>query len=235
MKHAFTLVELIIIVIIIGIIAVTASTSFYKDRLTPATNQLLEHIRYTQQLALNQDMFIPSPYFSIYSDTTQALKDSKQWFKKWWRIQFHNNGSYSVYSDHPTKGSSNQYDSDVDDNDLVAKDPLTGLYLFGNLSGSSIYEGDERLGLVDMQKVYGVTVSINSACTGAHILFDHMGRPHCKKSAKGVNVDSLNPYDRIVRDFIAITLTKEDGSSSKTICVTPISGYAYITEKNGCP
>ena len=83
MKRAFTLIELIIIIIIVGIIAVTASNSFKKDTLVPATNQVLDHVRYTQQLALNQDMFIPSPDFSTYSDANRKAKDSRLWFKKW--------------------------------------------------------------------------------------------------------------------------------------------------------
>jgi type II secretory pathway pseudopilin PulG len=163
MKHAFTLIELIIIIILIGILAITVSPLFRRDTLIPATNQVLDHIRYTQQLALNQDMFVPSADFSIYpidNPDNQRKKDAKQWFKKWWRIQFHNNNSYSVYSDHPTTGAVDNYDGQARNDDFVARDPFSGLFLFGDIAGNSVYSDDQRQMLVDLQDEYGVTVNV---------------------------------------------------------------------------
>ena len=155
MKHAFTLIELIIIVILIGILAVSVSPVFRRDTLIPATNQVLDHIRYTQQLALNQDMFVPSADFSSYPrsfpNDYQRKKDAQQWFKKWWRIQFHDNNSYSVYSDHPSNSESNYYDLKPDRYDRVARDPLSGLYIVGDLGSTTAYYDNERLKLVDLE------------------------------------------------------------------------------------
>jgi len=234
MKLAFTLVELIIIIILVGILAIAVSPFFQRDTLIPATNQVVDHIRYTQQLALNQDMFVPSAAFSAYpvnDPDYQRIKDAKYWFKKWWQIQFHTNHSYSVYSDHPTNGDSDNYDAQADDDDSVARDPFSRLFLFGKKGGNSVYSDTQRQQLVDLQDEYGVTVSV-SGCNSRHILFDHLGRPHC---SKGENDGSLNPYDemRLSEEFISVIL--EGKEENRTICITPITGYAYITQNPICP
>ena len=78
MKKAFTLVELIFVIIIASILAYFAANKFEKDTLTPASYQLLDHIKYTQSLALDQDMFVSSPYFATYtqSDAQKEMRKS---------------------------------------------------------------------------------------------------------------------------------------------------------------
>ena len=231
MKRAFTLIELIIIIIIVGIIAVTASNSFKKDTLIPATNQVLDHIRYTQQLALNQDMFIPSPDFSTYSDADRKAKDSRLWFKKWWQFQIHEgDDDYTIYSDAPTNGGNNEYDMKADDGaDRIAIDPMTRELL----AGQSANVPENFLRIANLKKEYGVEISMSGCGNSKHILFDQLGRPHCSKSK---NDGSNYPYGKIKKSGnpIIITLTLEDGSDSSTICVTPVTGYTYISENNGC-
>ena len=235
MKYAFTLVELIIVLIIVAILAISVSPLFKRDTLIPATNQVLDHIRYTQQLALNQDMFIPSSDFSIFQNSAQKTKDSSQWFKKWWQIQFHKNHSYTVYSDHPTGSTNNyEYDADADNSDEVARDPQTGLYIYKKGSSSSDYTDFERLTLVDLAEQYDVNVSMQGCGNSRHILFDGLGRPHCSKSPNGLGDPSLYPYTNIRRaNYITVTLT--NGNDRSLICITPITGYAYISQNQQCP
>jgi len=236
MKRAFTLIELIIIIIIVGIIAVTASTSFKKDTLVPATNQVLDHIRYTQQLAMNQDMFVPAPYFSSYTHSTQKKKDSKQWFKKWWQIQFHKDNSYTIYSDYPSTYDNFYFDGIAtysQNGDTIAKDPLVGKYIAGS---STHVPAEQVIKMVDLAKEYGVNIIMsNDECSSNRIMFDQSGRPHCAKNGSGSNNESIYPYDRIAKNYIKVVLTVKDRDDSSTICVTPITGYAYISENNGCP
>ena len=232
MKHAFTLIELIIIIILIGILSLTVSPFFQRDTLIPATNQVLDHIRYTQQLALNQDMFVPYADFSAYPPGIQHTKDARQWFKKWWRIQFHGNSSYSIYSDHPTTTIGNfSFGAQADVNDLVARDPETGLFLFGNLVNG--FPDSQRNVLLDLQDEYGVTVNVQGCLNNSsQILFDNLGRPHCSKGDPDL---SLNPYDHmtLTGQFISVVLT--DGNDIQTICITPLTGYTYITQNPVCP
>lgn len=229
MKHAFTLIELIIVIIIIGILSFSVSSLFKKDTLVPATNQVLDHIRYTQQLALNQDMFVPTEDFSVYSDPDSKEKDSKQWFKKWWQIQFHNDHEYTVYSDYPSGTPGNfTFDNNprhAQEGDTIAKDPLVGKYIAGS---SSDIPANEVIEMVALFEEYGVTVSLEG-CGSNHIMFDHLGRPHCTKTRDD---SGLNPYDEIALGEICVELS--NGSDSNSIHIEPITGYASVTYHASC-
>ncbi|QLI05818.1 putative type II secretion system protein [Candidatus Campylobacter infans] len=82
MKKAFTLLELIFVVVIAGILAFVLIPKSSDTKLLESANQLISHIRYAQQLALNNDQFDPN---------------DKNWYKKMWRIEFENNGTYKVW------------------------------------------------------------------------------------------------------------------------------------------
>ena len=82
MKKAFTLLELIFVVVIAGILAFVLIPKSSDTKLLESANQLISHIRYAQQLALNNDQFDPN---------------DKNWYKKMWRIEFESNGTYKVW------------------------------------------------------------------------------------------------------------------------------------------
>lgn len=230
MKTAFTLLELIFIIVVIGIVGVTASLSFNKDTLIPATMQVLDHIRYTQQLALNQDMFTPAPAFSSCSDVDRKRKDSKQWFKKWWQIQIHEaDGDYTIYSDAPTNVSTtNYYDAQATSGvDLIATDPQTRELI----AGKSTHVPSNYLKIGNLQDEYQTSISFSGCGAKSRIAFDNLGRPHCTKTD---NDPSDYPYSEILKAPAKITLTASNGESS-AICITPITGYAYISTNGECP
>ena len=82
MKKAFTLLELVFVIVIAGILAFVLIPKSSDTKLLESANQLISHIRYAQQLALNNDQFDPN---------------DKNWYKKMWRIEFENNGTYKVW------------------------------------------------------------------------------------------------------------------------------------------
>lgn len=82
MKRAFTLLELVFVIVIAGILAFVLIPKSSDTKLLESANQLISHIRYAQQLALNNDQFDPN---------------DKDWYKKMWRIEFENNGTYKVW------------------------------------------------------------------------------------------------------------------------------------------
>lgn len=231
MKYAFTLIELIITIILIAILAIFVSNPFEKDTLVPATNQVLDHIRYTQQLALNQDMYVPSPDFSLYTDSEQRKKDSMQWFKKWWQIQFHTDNSYTVYSDYPSDNDNFSYDNKpvhTENGDTIAKDPFEGKYIAGS---STDVPAEEVIKTVDLSNEFGVSIAMTGCRYGSrHIMFDEMGKPHCTKTEDD---SELNPYDRMAHNGICLELS--DGSETSTIRIEPITGYASVAYGNTCP
>jgi len=59
-RFAFTMLELIFVIIVIGILAVLAMPSFNTNPLQLAAEQVATHIRYTQHLAMVDDVYDPT-------------------------------------------------------------------------------------------------------------------------------------------------------------------------------
>lgn len=104
MKKAFTLIELVIVIVVIGIIAAFSIPRLGKSDLIQASDQLISNIRYTQHLALIDDKFDPT---------------DKDYFKKDWRVNFYQDGSNWWY-----KVGSGSSDSDLAKDPLKPEDPL---------------------------------------------------------------------------------------------------------------
>ncbi|WP_419249844.1 prepilin-type N-terminal cleavage/methylation domain-containing protein [Campylobacter fetus] len=71
MKKVFTLIEIIIVLVIVGIMASFTIPKLNRNDLRLAADQIVSHIRYTQHLAIIDDKF----------DT----KDTN-WYKGRWQI-----------------------------------------------------------------------------------------------------------------------------------------------------
>ena len=59
-QKAFTLLELVFVIVIIGILSALAIPSFQTNVLQQATEQVASHIRYAQHLAIVDDKFSPT-------------------------------------------------------------------------------------------------------------------------------------------------------------------------------
>ena len=84
MKKAFTLVELVFVVVVIGILAFALWPTKQPTQALEAARQIVAHIRYTQHLALNDDKF------AAHTDTGGTDSIAKDWYKRLWRITFSN-------------------------------------------------------------------------------------------------------------------------------------------------
>ena len=82
MKKAFTMLELVFVIVVIGILAAAIIPSTRTNPAQEAAIQLLSHIRYTQHLAMMDDKY----------DATNAT-----WFQERWQIVFAGN-IYSIIS-----------------------------------------------------------------------------------------------------------------------------------------
>lgn len=143
-RHGFTVVELVFVIVLVGILSTVAirklsssDTSLYEAR-----DQIINHLRYAQHLAMNDDKYLASKEIakfssSIHNGSDDAIKAmSHDWQSRMWRLQFHNikNGcekkyesegwTYSVYSENPR--ASGAYDNNPAGYSTIAKDPLTG-------------------------------------------------------------------------------------------------------------
>ena len=160
-KFAFTMLELVFVIVVIGIISALVIPRMDRDTLFEATNQTLNHIKYTQHLAMTQD---------VYSDT------DPNWFLERWKLQFYSCGGYVVYSDTNHGGGPDRNES--------ALDPQTGKRLFTtNVCAENPLDYDK----ISLEKNFGITnIGFNVACGGQDVAFDILGRPYGANTLNGV-------------------------------------------------
>ena len=85
MKKAFTMLELIFVIVIIGILAAVIIPNTRSNPTAEAATKLMAHLRYTQHLALIDDK---------YDGTANAFRDR-------WQVRF-TGDTYSIVNDNNT-------------------------------------------------------------------------------------------------------------------------------------
>lgn len=152
------MLELVFVIVVIGIISAMVIPRMDRDSLFEATNQTLNHIKYTQHLAMTQD---------VYSDT------NPNWFMQRWKMQFYACGGYVVYSDSNEGGGADRNESAID--------PQTGKRLFTtNVCDENPLDYDK----ISLVNNFGVTLALN--CGGQDMAFDTLGRPYSANTMNGV-------------------------------------------------
>ena len=223
MKKAFTMIELIFIIVVVGILAAVAVPQINRNSLVEAADQVAAHIRYTQQLAMNDNKFDPN---------------DPNWFKKLWRIPFSQTtakGSaegwtYTVYYDSTMSGNPNG-SADLSDLSRVdfAIDPQNpNKILSAGFQNQAINRNAERINKkLNLSKTYDIrNVEFTNCGDRANqtIVFDSYGRP------MGQVADSTVPYDRLFvgQNPCTITLTNNAGEHA-LITIQPETGYVNYT------
>jgi Tfp pilus assembly protein FimT len=252
-RRAFTMIELVMIVVVIAILAAVAVPKLATNDLQDATNQIIRHIRYTQHLAMTDDKYISNPTVSRFPGT-QAERHTQFWFEGRWQMLFHaseKHATYSIFSDLPTGSDTTTYDSKVHSpNTLaslknIATDPLTKTKLTGHHWGATIFQQNEpyRTEELQLNEFFGISrIDIselqqkcnkkNKANKGANaqILFDTIGRPYCRQKH---DPTLHNPYEYLLKSTAKIKLCLDDPCSSTDtsrytqICIEPYTGYVH--------
>ena len=214
MKKAFTLIELVFVIVIIGILSTQISPSFNSNGLQQAANQIISHIRYTQHLALMDNKFDPT---------------NPNWYKTRWQIHFTaplGKLDYTIYQDLSASGSP----STVLGNNEIAKNPLNPTKLLTSLSGGSKVNTKEMA----IGEEYGIaSVSFSNQCSTYHskmISFDYLGRPlygKPKSLASMYRANNGSTGVRLIKPGCTITLTDNDNKTI-IIAIEPETGYAHI-------
>ncbi len=217
---AFTMLELVFVIVVAGILAATFVPRFDRNTLQEAADQVVSHLRYTKHLAMIDD------HFSTI-DTT--------WFKSRWQLKFSQNTgsgdkwSYTVFAD-----SSGLHTGNPDPTE-VAKNPQNpNKYLTGGTSGSSMisYTDAKATKELNIGNEYGITnVIFSGGCRSnvRYISFDYLGRPF---NSFPVNLPYEMPssgYHKLITSTCRITLCGNTSCDNNvTIAIEPETGYIHI-------
>jgi len=227
MQRAFTLIELVFVMVVTGILAAVFLPKLERDSLYEAALQVVAHIRYTQHLAMVDDKFDPS---------------NSVWYKGRWQIQFAktvgsgNKWSYMIYSDGdgPVGYTGTPDILEHARNPLSPSKYLSGGYSAGNIDKESDLASKElnigsKYNVEDVDFKGGCTIAINKQ----RLFFDHLGRPFYG----GAHLQT-KPYKdessvKMLRSTCLIELCKEVCTSATAenkvvIQVEPETGYTHI-------
>ena len=225
MKKAFTLIEFIFVIVVIGIIATLALPKLNKNNLPKAAHQVVSHIRYAQHLAMIDDKF----------DSVTALipgTDKGNWYNKRWRIIFQNsNGtdnqwSYTIFDDRIGNATGN-----VDQGEIAINPLNTNKLLSGGATGTSIVIGTdlEVTKELNIGIEYGVQDIDFTNCGGQTIAFDHLGRPLIGALSNYLTAYGSLLTTRCTIDLCTVNPCPAGSSTDKiSIAIEPETGYTHI-------
>lgn len=201
-KSAFTMLELVFVIVVIGIISALALPRFDRDNLAEGTDQVISHIRYAQHLAMQDDKFDPN---------------NGNWYRNSWYIRFEQDPTTNlwVYS----VGSANQPNT-------YATSSLDSTKL---LTGLSTTAEENRTKELEIEDNFGLTITGTNNCPSAtvtqiFIYFDYLGRPMGDMSGATAPYSAANLFQNP-----PCQITFSAGGQSARVTIEPETGYAYRT------
>ena len=229
MKKAFTMIELVIVIVVIGIIAMVTIPKYDQNRVLIAAQQIASHIRYAQHLAMidNRTNLIAKPAPRPATPRPATDPNGDQWWRERWTIAFTQNTNggrwgYSIYSDFSRNGSLNSPNE-------VAPDPQNPNRL---LPASNILPANRINNKLNIGKTYGIkNVTFSPSCAqngNQAISFDEKGRPFLNASTVAVGARANPSVGRITATCqinIGDGDTDETSTNVATICIEAETGY----------
>jgi prepilin-type N-terminal cleavage/methylation domain-containing protein len=216
---SFTLIEVLIVIIIIGILISSISFNLTPDKLSLAADDLIKNIRYTESLALKDDKYQPFPI----ADNDIENNRSKYWFKQWWHLKITDAGNdiiYYIFSDQPRNSESTNFDNKTVTKAQYTKElaVLNGKYLIGadkEDTGNNNYPPKSQINLnLNLTKTFGIKrVEFNQYSSSSmpnnmgdriDLLFDNNGNIFLKEGNESDGED-INPLDKDERKVLRTT------------------------------
>ena len=161
-KSAFTLIELVFVIIVLGILASIAMDRTDRDFKQEASDTVLSQIQLAQRLALN--------------DNKHRIDNDLKWQKAYWRFEYRKCSGVPFQS--TRVGSDIDMDGSIDKKES-AVDPSNGKYVYTNGDCTNL-ASDESPAVIILKKAGVKSVTRTGGCsgTGQYISFDYLGRPH---------------------------------------------------------
>ena len=229
MKHkkpAFTMIELVFVIVVMGILAAMAMPRMERDLRQEAADNVLSAIRFTQHMALMDNVERPG---------------TNTWQRSFWRFGksgCSDNGIfYYVGSDKNRAGGIGETEAAID--------PANGGWMLGkknkdcetDLSDQKYASGRSASKNIFLTKLYGISegkMTFSASCNTANgtesdgstgqIAFDYLGRPH-----SGITALAAPDYTTFMTTDCNITLGFEDTSISNVIItIEKETGRAFI-------
>jgi len=238
MKKAFTILELVFVITVIGILSVVVAPRFGTTNLKDAATQVVSHIRYTQHLAMSNDKYDPLDVAS-----------NNSWFERRWRIAFSksvntkNHYAYTIFDDRLSNASGNPDRNEVAVNPVDKNKKLTG----GDAGATMIHTGDpDATDEMNIGLEYGILdVSFSPNCRTASnsktITFDHLGRPirGATSSMSTAYDSSTTETNNLISQRCQINLCTASSCATASsdemisIIIEPETGYTCVLGSDG--
>ena len=220
-KSAFTMIELVFVIVVLGILASLAMGRMDRDLKQEAATTILSHIRLAQQLALK--------------DNKHRSDYNIQWQKALWRIQFINcstGGLMPIYN----IGSDRDLSGDVNKNE-TAIDPINGKYLYATCNQA--FQSTDTSTDILIGKKFGVKKVEIGGCsiaqgssTAKQIAFDYLGRPY-----RGITSTDVSLFRKKVKTDCKVKVYMQsdinndgvvDSNDKFEIIIEAETGHSYI-------
>lgn len=210
-KPAFTMIELIFVIIVLGVLAALAIPRMDRDLKQQAAESILSDIRYTQHLAL-----------SDYKHSNTNIN----WQKSFWRVGFNGcagGGLYEYIGSDVSRAGGISFDE-------AALDPTNGKKMYWGTAACPNGGDSNTSDRIFLTVKYGIsTVVASGGCaTGQYIGFDHLGRPHVGFASTAAGIIGDTPtYSSYMTSTCKFRFTMSDGDTFD-IDIEPETGYAHI-------
>ncbi|SFV58817.1 Putative periplasmic ATP /GTP-binding protein [hydrothermal vent metagenome] len=212
-KSAFTIIELVFVIVVLGILASLAMGRMDRDLKQEASDTILSHIRLAQQLALR--------------DNKHRSDNNPKWQTAYWRFEYEKCDGvdryiYRVGSDSDLSGGINKIESAID--------PVNGKYIWADGACDNFEDlaSDESpdvflYGRFGIEHVSHSTAT--GSCTTQNIGFDFLGRPH--SGIKTYKTSSDSSFQKIMTRDCILTFDMSDGTNFQ-IKIEAETGHSFI-------
>ena len=221
-KHkAFTMLELVMVIVVLGILAAFAMPRMRTDTRQEAADNIIAALRFTQHMAL--------------MDNVIDNVNGSNWQRRFWRFGKEGCSDRGIFY---YVGSDRDMGKNIDvDTGEAAIDPSNGKVMMGQNAKPCADDLSEQIFTtanigeasphIFLTKNYGIKEN-DSKMFGScekdtkSIGFDYLGRPH-----RGFESSTTPNYASLMQNDCNLTFEFEDGSEDLVITIEKETGYVY--------